>query len=100
MSDSYTDLLDSVDASRKGLKVGAFFDLDKTIIACFSAFYLLKEQVRAKQITSLDAAVQLAAAVAFEATGKISFDDVIKTSVSACAGLEEGRFRCYWSANL
>ena len=92
MSDSYTDLLDSVDASRKGLKVGAFFDLDKTIIACFSAFYLLKEQVRAKQITSLDAAVQLAAAVAFEATGKISFDDVIKTSVSACAGLEEDDF--------
>ena len=92
MRASYKQLRESVDEANKGVKIGAFFDLDKTIIACFSAFYLLKEQVKRKQVSALDATVQLAAAVAFEVGGKISFDDVIKTSVSACAGVSEEEF--------
>ncbi|MEP0200842.1 MAG: HAD-IB family hydrolase [Halioglobus sp.] len=66
----------------------AFFDLDRTLIAVYSAVPLLLEQVRAKQISALGAAQQL-----FMALGQsreiYEFEEVLETAIGMLSGLEE-----------
>ena len=57
------DHLKKLDAGPRGPQVGAFFDLDGTLVAGFTANAFFTDQVKRRQIGVLEAAKTIAAAV-------------------------------------
>ncbi len=69
----------------------AFFDLDRTLIAVYSAVPLLLEQVKAKQIGLAGAAQQIFMALG-QSREVYDFEEVLETAVSMLRGIKEQEF--------
>jgi len=75
-----------IDAGPSGAHVGAFFDVDRTLIAGFSAVALMREALRSGLLQPADLAATLATATRFQ-LGQIGFS----AFVAGTAGLLRGR---------
>lgn len=71
-----------------GSKVGAFFDLDQTLLAGFSATSFLRERVAAGGVSPRDLAETFYATIAFGA-GRTGFSGFMTATTAAYRGLEE-----------
>ena len=91
MSD-YRQHLSDLRSLRASKRRVAFFDLDRTLIAVYSAVPLLLEQVRAKHISPLGAAQQVFMAVG-QSRDVYDFEEVLQAAVGMLAGTSEHEFR-------
>lgn len=90
MSD-YRDHLRSLRTMKRNRNRVALFDLDRTLIAVYSAIPLLVEQVRSKQISPIGASQQVLMAVG-QSRDVYDFEEVLATAVSMLAGVKEHEF--------
>ena len=71
-----------------GSKVGAFFDLDQTLLAGFSATSFLRERVAAGGVSPRELAATFYGALAF-GMGRTGFSGLMTATTAAYRGLEE-----------
>jgi putative phosphoserine phosphatase/1-acylglycerol-3-phosphate O-acyltransferase len=90
MSD-YRQHLGSLRSLRTSKQRVAFFDLDRTLIAVYSAIPLLVEQVKAKQVSVAGAAQQILMAVG-HSRDVYDFEEVLDAAVGMLKGLKESDF--------
>jgi putative phosphoserine phosphatase/1-acylglycerol-3-phosphate O-acyltransferase len=81
-----------VDEGPAGPDVGAFFDLDRTIIAGFSAVAFLGQWLLSGRMSPLDLARTVVAAVRFEA-GQIGFSALVTETAGLLRGFSEQEYR-------
>ena len=74
-----------IEASPEGPEVGAFFDLDGTLIAGYSARYLAEERMRRREIGGQEFLRSLALMVG-SAFSESTFDDLMKLGAEAWKG--------------
>ena len=74
-----------VDASPRGRKVGAFFDLDGTLIAGYSAKYLTQERLRRKELSGSEL-LRSIAIVAGKGVNQDTFGALMDLSADAWRG--------------
>ncbi len=77
--------LAEVRGSEKGPHIGAFFDLDGTLVAGFTAAAMTKEQQRAGKVSRLDLLRSLGPVLQF-ARGALDFADMLQLSTASMAG--------------
>jgi putative phosphoserine phosphatase/1-acylglycerol-3-phosphate O-acyltransferase len=77
--------LADVEASPEGPRVGAFFDLDGTLIAGYSARYLAEEQLRTRQLGVNDL-VRTVAAAARAGAGQGGFEELLRAGAAGWRG--------------
>ena len=87
----YRDHLQSLRSMKRNRNRVAFFDLDKTLIAVYSAVPLLIEQVKSKQISVIGAVQQILMAVG-QSRDVYDFEEVLDTAVGMLAGVKEHEF--------
>ena len=87
MSD-YRQHLGSLRSLKANKQRVAFFDLDRTLIAVFSAIPMLIEQVKAKQVSLVGAAQQLLLAVGHR-RDVYDFEELLDAAVGMLKGLKE-----------
>ena len=80
--------LRSLKASKRRV---AFFDLDRTLIAVYSAVPLLLEQVKAKQVSVVGAAQQILMALG-QTRDVYEFEEVLDTAIGMLRGINEQEF--------
>jgi len=80
-----------IDEGPSGPQVGAFFDLDRTLIAGFSATAFMREWLTRGRATPADVAATVAAATAFQ-LGQKNFSAFVSESLSMVRGLTEDEF--------
>jgi len=85
-------LLDSIHATPRDLAVTAYFDLDKTVIAGYSALTLMREQISQKQLSAVDV-LQLFVVSLATLRGSLGFEDAMKTSALMLEGTSESSMR-------
>jgi len=88
----YRKHLRSLRSMRANKRRVAFFDLDRTLIAVYSAVPLLLEQVKAKQITPAGAAQQIFMALG-QSRDVYDFEEVLETAVNMLQGAKEQEFK-------
>ena len=71
-----------IEASPEGPQVGAFFDLDGTLIAGYSARYLAEEQMRTREL-GVNELVRTVAAAASAGTGQGGFEELLQAGAAA-----------------
>jgi len=106
MSD-YKEWITEIGRGPKGASVGALFDLDKTLIATYSALTLLQEQVKQKQLSVVDGIQQVLVGLA-HSRNAVEFSEALNTSLmmlegeseEAFAVLAESAFRKHWHAKI
>ena len=76
-----------VEASPPGPEIGAFFDLDGTIVAGFTVTVMTQERIRRGEIGFGEIGLMLQAIVAYS-MGRLEFDEMIRSSVAALRGRE------------
>ena len=76
------DLLAPIDLAADGPEVVAFFDMDGTVLAGFTAFVFAQERMKSPELADLGVA---ATAVRYQ-LGLATFEDLIRTSAAALAG--------------
>jgi putative phosphoserine phosphatase/1-acylglycerol-3-phosphate O-acyltransferase len=76
-----------VKASPAGPEIGAFFDLDGTIVAGFTVTVMTQERIRRGEIGFGEIGIMLQAIVAYS-VGRLEFDEMIRSSVAALRGRE------------
>lgn len=81
-----------IDEGPSGPAIGAFFDLDRTLIAGFSATAFVREWITSGRATPADVAASAAAATAFQ-LGQKNFSAFISESLGMVRGLTEAEFR-------
>ena len=69
----------------------AFFDLDRTLIAVYSAIPLLMEQVKARQVSWIGAAQQVFMALG-QSRQVYDFEEVLDTAIGMLQGVSEQEF--------
>jgi putative phosphoserine phosphatase/1-acylglycerol-3-phosphate O-acyltransferase len=69
----------------------AFFDLDRTLIAVYSAVPLLMEQVKARQVSVVGAAQQVLMALGYS-RDVYDFEEVLDTAIKMLQGVSEQEF--------
>ncbi len=74
-----------VDASPRGAEVGAFFDLDGTLIAGYSARYLAQDRMRSRDLSVSELMRTVAVAVG-AGLGRAGFEDLLKVGAEAWRG--------------
>jgi putative phosphoserine phosphatase/1-acylglycerol-3-phosphate O-acyltransferase len=84
----YASITGAIDKGPDGPHIGAFFDLDRTLLAGFSAAAFARELVRSRRI-DLAAVVQGAAAAARFRLGGVGFSGFVAASIGALAGMPE-----------
>lgn len=84
----YDSLTGAIDKGPAGPHIGAFFDLDRTLLAGFSGAAFARELVRTGRIGAAGAAQGLAAVARFR-LGGIGFSGFVAESVSALKGMAE-----------
>ena len=66
-----------VDGSPEGADIGAFFDLDGTLIAGYSARYLAQDRMRSRDLSLSELMRTIGVAVG-AGLGRAGFDDLLK----------------------
>jgi putative phosphoserine phosphatase/1-acylglycerol-3-phosphate O-acyltransferase len=84
----YASLTGAIDKGPAGPRIGAFFDLDRTLLAGFSARAFVRELVRSGRIGAAALAQGVAAATQFQ-LGGIGFSGFVAASVGALKGMAE-----------
>lgn len=84
----YASLTGAIDKGPSGPHIGAFFDLDRTLLAGFSAASFVRELVRTGKI-DLSSMVQGMAAVARFQFGGVGFSGFVAETVGALKGMAE-----------
>jgi putative phosphoserine phosphatase/1-acylglycerol-3-phosphate O-acyltransferase len=84
----YSSLTGAIDKGPAGSHIGAFFDLDRTLVAGFSAAAFVRELVRTKRI-DLTAMLQGVAATARFQLGGVGFSGFVAGTVGALTGMPE-----------
>ena len=74
-----------VDGSPEGPEIGAFFDLDGTLIAGYSARYLAQDRMRRRELGLPELVRTLAVAVG-AGLGRAGFEDLLKIGAEAWQG--------------
>src|ERR1700751_5949375 len=72
-------------ASPQGPKIGAFFDLDGTLVAGFTAVILTQERLRRRDM-GVGELLSMVQAGLSHTLGRIEFEDLIGKAASALAG--------------
>ena len=80
-----SDLIDQIDAVPSGPDVVAFFDMDGTVLAGFTAFVFAQERMKRPDRANLGVA---AVAVRYQA-GNATFEELLRASTKALAGMAE-----------
>jgi putative phosphoserine phosphatase/1-acylglycerol-3-phosphate O-acyltransferase len=80
-----SDLIDQIDSVARGPDVVAFFDMDGTVLAGFTAFVFAQERMKRPDRSNLGMA---AVAVRYQA-GNATFEELLRTSTRALAGMAE-----------
>ena len=84
----YASLTGAIDKGPSGPQIGAFFDLDRTLLAGFSAAAFVRELVRAGHISLTGMAQGIAAATRFQ-VGGVNFSGFVAETVGALKGMAE-----------
>lgn len=87
----YAELLAEIEDGPSGPEVGAFFDLDQTLIARFSVFDFLREALASGLMTGADLAAASATAVRFQ-LGQLGFSQFVNEVTGVLAGHDEAEF--------
>lgn len=80
-----SNLIDQIDSVPSGPDVVAFFDMDGTVLAGFTAFVFAQERMKRPARSNLGVA---AVAVRYQA-GNATFEELLRTSTKALAGMAE-----------
>jgi putative phosphoserine phosphatase/1-acylglycerol-3-phosphate O-acyltransferase len=80
-----------IDLGPEGPHIGAFFDLDRTLIAGFSASAFVREWLTSGRAAAADIATAAAAATAFQ-LGQKNFSGFVSESLAMVKGLAEEEF--------
>ncbi len=84
----YASLTGAVDKGPAGVEIGAFFDLDRTLIAGFSATAFVRELVRSGRVDWPGLAQGMAAAARFR-LGDVGFSGFVAETVASLKGMAE-----------
>lgn len=87
-TETRTELTREIRESTPGPKVGAFFDVDQTLLAGFSATSFWQERLLSGRMSPREMGEGLAGALAF-GLGRTGFSGFLATSVAAYRGLAE-----------
>ena len=87
----YREHLGSLRSLKASKQCAAFFDLDRTLIAVFSAVPLLLEQVKAKQVSLAGAAQQMLMAAGLS-RDIYEFEEVLDAAIGMLKGVSEQEF--------
>jgi putative phosphoserine phosphatase/1-acylglycerol-3-phosphate O-acyltransferase len=87
----HESLTREIDSAPKGARVGAFFDLDRTIIAGFSAFALLANRIMSGRMTVGGFMKTVLASLRYE-TGGIGFSAMVNETSELLAGFDEAEY--------
>ena len=79
--------LAEVENSPRGPHIGAFFDLDGTLVAGYTARELSKDQIKSGQTSRADMIRSLGSIIAF-ARGRLEFADMLRLSIASMEGLK------------
>jgi putative phosphoserine phosphatase/1-acylglycerol-3-phosphate O-acyltransferase len=85
----HAELIRDVAQGEAGPKVGAFFDLDRTLLAGFSAGAFVRERIVSGRVSPREAGETLLGALAF-ALGRTGFSGFLAATTAAYRGLAEG----------
>ncbi len=85
------EVVAEVEAQPDGPQIGAFFDFDGTIIAGFSAFVFIREQVKRGEIAP-DEFLKLAAAMTSFGLGNMGFSAMMIATMQFRRGLSEAQY--------
>jgi putative phosphoserine phosphatase/1-acylglycerol-3-phosphate O-acyltransferase len=81
-----------IDAGPSGPEIGAFFDVDQTLIAGFSALEFFREGWRGGWVNPRDAGLALMTAARFQA-GQVAFSGLVAGTAGLLRGRSEAEFR-------
>lgn len=84
----YASLTGAIDKGPGGAEIAAFFDLDRTLIAGFSATAFVRELVRAGRLDAAALAHGIATATRFQ-LGGVGFSGFVAESLAALKGMAE-----------
>jgi putative phosphoserine phosphatase/1-acylglycerol-3-phosphate O-acyltransferase len=84
----YGSLTGAIDKGPSGPQIAAFFDLDRTLLAGFSAAAFVRELVRTRRV-NLTAMMQGAASAARFQLGGVGFSGFVAETVGVLAGMPE-----------
>jgi putative phosphoserine phosphatase/1-acylglycerol-3-phosphate O-acyltransferase len=84
----YASLTGAIDKGPSGPRIGAFFDLDRTLIAGFSAAAFVRELIRLGKIDAVAMARGMAAAARFQ-LGGVGFSGFVAETVGLLKGMPE-----------
>jgi putative phosphoserine phosphatase/1-acylglycerol-3-phosphate O-acyltransferase len=87
----HESLTREIDSAPKGAKTGAFFDLDRTIIAGFSAFAFLADWIMSGRMTVGGFAKTVLASLRYE-TGGIGFSAMVNETSALLEGFDEDEY--------
>jgi len=85
----YSSLTGAIDKGPTGPRIGAFFDLDRTLLAGFSAAAFVRELVRTGRVDAAAMVQGVAAAARFQ-FGGVGFSGFVAESVGVLKGMPEG----------
>ena len=84
----HANITGAIDKGPSGHRIGAFFDLDRTLIAGFSASAFVRELVRLGKIDAVGMAQGVAAATRFQ-LGGVGFSGFVAETVGLLRGMPE-----------
>jgi len=88
----HRDLTREIDAAPSGPRIGAFFDLDRTLLAGYSAAAFIRDDLLGGRMGAGDVLRTLAAATWFQ-LGQIGFSGFVANTVARLRGLSEAELR-------
>ena len=87
----HSTITSEIDDGPSGAHVGAFFDVDRTLIAGFSAFEFVRDSLRVGLISPRDFAEAMLTALRFQ-TGGVSFSGLVTGTAGLLRGRSEAEF--------
>lgn len=87
----YADLTREIDTGPRGARIGAFFDLDRTLIAGFSALTFFRDALARGQLTRADFLQTILTATRFQ-LGDIGFSAFVEGTAGMLRGTPEDEY--------
>jgi putative phosphoserine phosphatase / 1-acylglycerol-3-phosphate O-acyltransferase len=84
----YGHLTDAIDNAARGARIGAFFDLDRTLLEGFSVFAFLQQRLMSGTMSPREMQANVAAFANY-GMGKIGFSGMLATTTRALRGVAE-----------
>ena len=84
----HDDLVREIREGPEGPKIGAFFDLDRSLLAGFSAFAFLRERVLEGRVSPRELFDSTRGALAYT-LGRTGFSGMLSASTAAYRGISE-----------